>query len=211
MKRDPKVLIIALPFMAAMMMLWSQLNKKANDDFQRKISMEEPAPPQANMHIDAGGSDRISESFSNRGKVTYTVDIDSTEGFIYLYDSKGRIVDHISYTAQDMPVQRTADVKKGTTTLEVTRTAVSKGTGEAYADISFTPDRGAVSDKISVSVLVIAGIVTLLALVSPHRGRMLGRLFMKDGLVREEFSTPLDNMEEVIHTEEIIDRFRDDQ
>ena len=49
MKRDPKVMIIALPFMAAMFMLWSQLNKKANDDFQRKISMEEPAPPQANI------------------------------------------------------------------------------------------------------------------------------------------------------------------
>ncbi|MBQ5316670.1 MAG: hypothetical protein J6I96_03870 [Oscillospiraceae bacterium] len=198
MKSDPKVLIPAIPFMIALFMLYRQMNAKAADDFNRKISTEEPAPPAANMHIHAGDKGNITKTYHNKGTVTYSVDIDSSEGYIYLYDKHGRVKDSVHYTAKDMPVNRSAEVPKGETSLEVTRTPASTGTGEGYAEMTFRPDSGAVSGKLAALgfIVCILGAVAVLFIPKKGRGfgRASGRIFMKDGLVNEEFTSPAEDI-----------------
>ena len=198
MKRDPKVLIIAIPMMIVIYSLYSSLNKRAEEDFRRKTATEPEPAPIAAYHVPAGGSETLTGTADIKGTVSYSVDIDSSEGYIYLYDKNGRVKDRVHYTGNDMPVTRTADVKKGAYSLEVTRTPSSSGTGDMSADIDFTADRSAVTDRMTVGILITSAIATFLMLVAPKRigrhGETDGDLVMKDGYVREEYKTPFDRI-----------------
>ena len=131
--------------------------------------------------IAAGGSESYTVSVDIKGSLGFTVDTDSSEGYVYLYDKHGKIIEREHYTKSGA-VHISSDVKKGRYTLEVTRTPASKGSGKVTVNGSFAMNLEAFIRRIGTSFFIIFAIAVGASMMMPRYGRgARGRLHRENG------------------------------
>ena len=116
------------------------------------------------LTIGRGGSEKINVDIGEKGSLTYDMSIDSSEGVIYVYDSKGRTIDTYIYTGKTV-AQREIAVTKGKYTIEITRSASSTGSGDITARIGckVSAEKRAAEDMSGmIGVMVLLIIVSIL-------------------------------------------------
>ena len=136
----------------------------------------------AESHIGAGESESFSTKVHSEGFLSFTVDIDSTEGDIIVCDKHNKQIESVHYTSADMPVTLTVDSVKGIYTLEVTRDSSSEGTGDVTVSRGFALDKNRLNRK-STGIIIIISVIVCFGLTagSKYRGSRKGSFYFKKG------------------------------
>ena len=156
--------------------------------------------------IPGGSSEKYTVNVGEKGTLNFNVDIDSSEGYLYLYDKRGMPIVNKHFTKEDMPVKISTEVKKGKYTLEVSRSGAGSGSGEVTVDANFYYDLEAFLFKAGVGFFLVFAVSIGGRMICPRYGRNgRGRLYRENGRLRFGQRGMLDSIEAIMG---VIELFR---
>ena len=131
------------------------------------------------LNVPKGGWQSISVEISEQGDLTYDITIDSSDGYIYVYNAKGDTIDTLHYTGASMPAHRYIPVSKGRYTVEITRSADSTGSGDMTASLKCSASKSSSDDSGMLGLMFLFVLLAVLTGGYRYRRRsgILGLLF----------------------------------